>query len=114
MVDRVTPRIGVEYVFDLGEHWALRARAGYVYEPTGLSAGSTPSLVDADRQVFSLGGGLSWERPSLAFPGKLDLSAHAQWGMLSEQQFTDPFDHEQRTANGSFLGAGATLSYAFE
>lgn len=85
--DALEARLGLEWTVELDD-WRLTARGGYQYAPTpapeqtGLHA-----LLDSDRHLTALGGGVEWDRL------RLDLAV--QWHHLAERTHTkDPAEIE--------------------
>ncbi|GAC1352289.1 MAG: hypothetical protein NVSMB1_13680 [Polyangiales bacterium] len=69
--DTVSPRLGVEQAFPIGERAGVRVRAGYAYEPTPLPPQTgRENLLDSTRHVVTAGVGVAVDAP---FPFRLDL-----------------------------------------
>jgi long-chain fatty acid transport protein len=118
--DRANLRLGLEHWLTLSTQHQLPLRAGYAFEPTGLSQNSNANLVDTDRHLLSVGSGFKWNTPSGTFPGTLKLDVHGQLGFLPRARLPalDPGNSDApqpATVNvaGHFVGAGLTLSYEF-
>jgi long-chain fatty acid transport protein len=129
-VNRLVPRLGVEYIVSAGGGWRRLAgeeedrrlveiplRAGYVYErsPVPPQTGVT-NFVDADRHTVSLGAGVTVNAPGAVLPGSLTLDLHAQWSVLPERitHKDNPADFVGSfRAGGSMLGIGSTLTAVF-
>lgn len=107
LVDRLTPRVGVEHELLRARPWRLPLRVGYSYLATPLVGSSLGNLVDADRHVFCLGAGAVGQGPA-PLAGEVSLDLHAAWSVLSSRTVTGP-DGEARRADGDILVLGATL-----
>lgn len=116
--DAIEVRAGVEWlpVIDAIEEWRFAARAGYQYAPSpapeqrGLHA-----LLDSDRHLFAVGGGIGWDR--------LRLDVALQWHHLVERSHRkdpaaiaaagyDPEDHPGMPSlshHGSIVGVSVEL-----
>ncbi len=115
--DRIVPRLGVEYRFQLSRHLELPARAGYAYErsPVPDQTGRT-NFVDTDRHILSLGTGFVWKHPGKVLAGDLRFDTHAQLSILPTRVTIkdSPADFiGDYRARGTMLGVGATLSVGF-
>ena len=129
-VDRLVPRVGVEYVVPAAGGYRRLAgedvdrrmleiplRAGYVYErsPVPPQTGIT-NFVDADRHTMSFGAGLTLNKPGSVLPGSFTLDLHAQYSVLPERvtrkDNASDFVGSYR-AGGSMLGIGATMTAVF-
>ncbi len=114
LVNRFNLRFGAESRIALTTNLSLPVRAGYSYEPTGLSQDSNLNLLDSDRHTASVGTGVHWTQPSRVFPGELRLDLHAQTAFFAERRFEPPSGNgEAQLASGNFIGAGVNLTYAF-
>lgn len=116
--DRLVPRLGVEYLYEINREFTLPLRGGYVFErsPVPPQTGVT-NYVDSDRHVLSVGTGLVWNEPGPVLPGNLRLDLHAQWSILPTRVTLkeNPADYVgDYRARGTIFGAGATLSVGFE
>jgi len=126
--DRLVPRIGVEYRGARvgpprrvhGEDTKLveiPIRAGYVYEPTPIpdQTGET-NFIDNDRHTWTIGTGVTLNRPFDEIPGSLRLDAHASFSYLPERTIVkdSPADFiGDYVADGTMFGVGGTLTVSF-
>jgi long-chain fatty acid transport protein len=97
--DTLVPRVGAEKTFALPRHTAVRARAGFFFEPSPVPSRLDPSqaydqasqqnvdvptrFFDADRYVFSLGGGVD-----LGDYAPFTLDVYAQYHVLASTTVT--------------------------
>lgn len=113
-VDRIVPRIGVEwFVPKLDEKAFARValRAGYVFEgsPVPPQSGVT-NFVDADRHTFSLGAGAILREPNLSLDLHFAYSHLPERITLKKNPADVIGDYRQ---SGSMVSLGATMGAAF-
>ena len=121
--DIFVPRVGVEKTFALPQHAALRARGGALYEPSpvpsslpsslaydakqGLDVAVPTRFFDADRVMFSLGGGVDFGD---VLPFTVDF--YAQYLRLQPRTLTtDPAP--SASLWGGVLGYGVYVGVRF-
>jgi long-subunit fatty acid transport protein len=128
--DRFVPRVGVEKTFELTRALELTARVGYAYQAAVVPERQEQTLlVDLDRHVVALGAGGTWQRPFAPFAElRLDVHASLTAGVTQSIATQDvpgppqtlggffgranaPAEHR---AEGHLVGAGATLTLAFD
>jgi long-subunit fatty acid transport protein len=112
--DTFSPRLGVEGRFAIRE-WALSARGGYAYEPSpfGPQTGAR-NLLDANRHVWSLGFGATWQAES-GTP-RVSIDAYLQHHVLVERTHAKTAADDSpalQTTGGHIVAFGASAQVAF-
>jgi hypothetical protein len=118
MVDRVVPRMGVEW--RALEHKKLEGfvRGGYeiAKSPIAPQTGLT-NYVDRDRHTLALGLGVTLRRLLRELPGALSFDVHLQWSELVTKTTEKASAADlvgDYTAGGRILNLGATTTFAFD
>jgi long-chain fatty acid transport protein len=115
--DTVVPRLGVEHVLERRGGRTLRARGGYVYEPSPApeQRGET-NFIDNDRHGLSIGGGVQLPGLGEIIPRPLELDAFLSLTLLEAR------DHQKISAidpvgdyrsDGRLVAGGVTSRWRF-
>ena len=112
--DVVSPRVGAEVGFEIGEVLRLDARAGFFYEPTPVV--ESDLFLDADRLGGGVGLGVSSLGSLWVLPRPISLDLHLLALGLLRRTYASAGAAAARpdlTISGFLISGGATLTLRF-
>ncbi len=118
MVDRVVPRMGIEWRALEWKKLEGFVRGGYeiAKSPIAPQRGLT-NYVDRDRHTIALGLGVTLRRLLRELPGALSFDLHLQWSELVTRTTEKASGADlvgDYTAGGRIINLGATTTFAFD
>ena len=111
--DIFSPRIGIEYRVN---QFSLRSGYQYLPSPIELNQKSNLNLLDADKNIYSVGVGYNFESFFGFIENPIDLDAHYQFHKLKDKEVIKSADQVGAPGyrvGGSIYNVGVSLTSYF-